>query len=79
MWSMRRSAIIMSNKSGVPGLPAWSMSFARCQHRSTDAGTPPDQTHVEPDALQPLLARFEPSGYVDVVSFMDRDWQEPAD
>lgn len=38
--------------------------------KSTNTGTPADETHVEPDALQQLLARFEESGYADIV----RSW-----
>lgn len=38
--------------------------------RSTRAGTPPDQTPAEPDALQQLIARFEQSGYADII----RSW-----
>jgi uncharacterized protein YidB (DUF937 family) len=38
--------------------------------KSTDAGTPTDKTHVEPDALQQLLARFEQGGYTDII----RSW-----
>ena len=32
-----------------------------------DAGTPPDGTQVEPDALQQLLARFQASGFADII------------
>jgi uncharacterized protein YidB (DUF937 family) len=38
--------------------------------KSTDAGAPADETHVEPDALQQLIARFEQSGYADII----RSW-----
>jgi uncharacterized protein YidB (DUF937 family) len=38
--------------------------------RSTAAGMAPDETHVEPDALQQLLSRFQQSGYAELV----RSW-----
>ena len=38
--------------------------------RSSDAGLPADQTHVEPAAFQQLVTRFEQSGYADIV----RSW-----
>jgi len=37
---------------------------------STSTGKPPDATHVESDALQQLVARFEESGYANIV----RSW-----
>ena len=38
--------------------------------KSSDAGTPPDQAHLEPDALKQLFSRFEQSGYADII----RSW-----
>jgi uncharacterized protein YidB (DUF937 family) len=38
--------------------------------KSSEAGTPPDQAHVEPDALQQLISHFEQSGYADII----RSW-----
>lgn len=38
--------------------------------RSAAAGAPPDDTHIEPDAMQQLLARFQQVGFADIV----RSW-----
>jgi uncharacterized protein YidB (DUF937 family) len=38
--------------------------------KSTNAGAPPEQAQLETDALRQLLARFEQSGYGDIV----RSW-----
>jgi len=38
--------------------------------RSVDRGASPDESHIEPDALQQLLARFQAGGYRDVI----RSW-----
>jgi uncharacterized protein YidB (DUF937 family) len=35
--------------------------------RSTDAGAAGDNTHVEPDALQQLIARFEQGGFAEII------------
>ena len=38
--------------------------------RSTQSTSPADEAHIEPEVLQELLARFEQSGYADIV----RSW-----
>jgi uncharacterized protein YidB (DUF937 family) len=38
--------------------------------KSAQAGTPADASHLEPDALQEVISRFEQSGYADLV----RSW-----
>jgi uncharacterized protein YidB (DUF937 family) len=35
--------------------------------RSTEGGMPADATHLEPDALQQLMDRFQQSGFADIV------------
>jgi uncharacterized protein YidB (DUF937 family) len=35
--------------------------------RSTEAGTPADDTHLESDALQQLIARFQQGGFADII------------
>jgi uncharacterized protein YidB (DUF937 family) len=35
--------------------------------RSTEAGATPDNTHVEPDALQQLIARFQQGGFAEII------------
>jgi uncharacterized protein YidB (DUF937 family) len=35
--------------------------------RSTEAGLPADATHLEPDALQQLMGRFQQGGFADIL------------
>ena len=48
--------------------------------RSTEAGTPADATHVEPAALQQLMARFQQGGLADMIqSWIGTGANQPID
>jgi uncharacterized protein YidB (DUF937 family) len=48
--------------------------------KSSAAGTPADASHLEPDALQQVIARFEQSGYADLVrSWIGTGGNEPIE
>jgi uncharacterized protein YidB (DUF937 family) len=48
--------------------------------RSVEAGRAPDDTHVEPDALQQLIARFQQGGLAEIIqSWIGTGQNEPID
>lgn len=66
--ALRDSNVPQVGASGTLGLEDALRSLLA--PKSSNAGVAADQTHVEPDALQQLLARFAQSGYADIV----RSW-----
>ena len=66
--ALRDQAIPQLGSTGT--LPLADALRSLLSPETARSGAAPDETHLEPDALQQLLARFERSGYADAV----RSW-----